>query len=124
MSFDCQTCGACCCNTDENRAEEYLDYVEVTRRALLQKRPDLIRRLTVVNGQGERHMKLKGPEQRCAALEGTLGVRVSCSVYELRPPACRTVKPGSRECLRDRRERGIDAAPRANLAHRRAGPAT
>ena len=107
MSFDCQACGACCCNTDENRAEEYADYVEITRRSALNRRPDLIHKLTVVNRQGERHMKLKGPEQRCAALEGPLGERVSCTIYPLRPAACRTVKPGSRECLRDRRERGI-----------------
>ena len=107
MNFDCQACGACCCNTDENRAEKYRDYVEVTKRALLNRRPDLLRRLTVLNAAGERHMKLRGKEERCIALEGKLGVRVSCSVYELRPSACRTVKPGSRECLRDRRERGL-----------------
>lgn len=107
MSFDCQACGACCCNTNENRAESFVDYVEVPPRAPLQRRPDLVRALTVVNEQGERHMKLKGKDQRCAALQGRLGVRVSCAVYALRPAACRTVKPGSRECLRDRRERGI-----------------
>ena len=107
MKFDCQTCGACCCNTDENRAERYLDYVEVGPRAALQQRPDLIRRLTVLNRKGERHMKLKGRDQRCAALEGRLGERVFCTIYQLRPAGCRRVEPGSKECLRDRRERGI-----------------
>jgi Fe-S-cluster containining protein len=106
--FDCQSCGACCCNTDENRAERYVDYVEVTRRSALAQHPRLLRKLTVVNGKGERHMRLRGAEQRCAALEGRLGEHVACSIYELRPGACRTVKPGSRECRRDRRERGID----------------
>jgi len=33
VSFDCQTCGACCCNTDRNRAEKFVDYVEVTPRS-------------------------------------------------------------------------------------------
>ncbi len=108
MTFDCQACGACCCNTDENRAEKYLDYVEITPRAALYRRPDLVRKLTVLNAKGERHMKLRGAAQRCAALSGVLGVRVSCTIYELRPSSCRVVKPGSRECLRDRRERGID----------------
>lgn len=108
MSFDCQACGACCCNTDENRAEKYVDYVEITERAPLRKHPALLRRLTVLNAKGERHMRLRGAEQRCAALQGRLGERVSCSIYELRPAACRRVKPGSRECRRDRRERGID----------------
>ena len=108
MSFDCQACGACCCNTDENRAEAYMDYVEVTERAHLRKHPALLRKLTVLNAKGERHMRLRGAEQRCAALEGRLGVRVSCTIYELRPAACHRVKPGSRECRRDRRERGIE----------------
>jgi Fe-S-cluster containining protein len=108
VTFDCQACGACCCNTDENRAEGYVDYVEVTGRAALSRRPALLRRLTVLNEAGERHMRLRGREQRCAALEGRVGVRVSCTIYALRPPSCRRVEPGSRECRRDRRERGID----------------
>ena len=108
MRFDCQACGACCCNTDENRAEKYIDYVEVTARAPLRRHPILLRRLTVLNAEGERHMRLEGREQRCIALEGRLGKRVSCTIYGLRPSACRTVQPGSRECRRDRRERGID----------------
>ena len=108
-TYDCQACGACCCNPDENRAERYVDYVEVTRRSALAKHPQLIRRLTVLNATGERHLKLKGAEQRCVALDGTLGLRVSCTIYELRPAGCRAVVPGSRECRRDRRERGIDS---------------
>jgi Fe-S-cluster containining protein len=110
LTFDCQTCGACCCNTDENRAEKYLDYIEVSPRARLLRRPDLLRRLTVLNSRGERHLKLTGEDQRCAALAGTLGVSVTCTIYELRPAGCRKVEPGSRECRRDRRERGIEGA--------------
>jgi len=108
VSFDCRACGACCCNTDENRAERFADYVEVTKRSALAKHPALLRRLTVLNREGERHMKLRGLQQRCVALEGRLGLRVSCTIYALRPAACREVQPGSRECRRDRRERGID----------------
>ena len=108
MTFDCRSCGACCCNTDENRAENYFEYVEVTPRAALSRHPVLLRRLTVLNRDGERHMKLRGREQRCVALEGVLGVEVSCAIYQLRPAGCRRVQPGSRECRRDRRERGIE----------------
>jgi Fe-S-cluster containining protein len=111
LEFDCQTCGACCCNSDENRAEKYIDYVEVPKRTRLAQQRALVRKLTVVNRQGERHMKLVGKDQRCIALEGQLGVNVSCGIYELRPPACRKVEPGSDECLRDRNERGIDSLP-------------
>jgi Fe-S-cluster containining protein len=108
VTFDCQSCGACCCNIDANRAEKYLDYVEVGARSRLSREPALLRRLTVLNDKGERHMRLRGREQRCIALEGRLGARVSCSIYALRPAACRRVEPGSRECRRDRRERGIE----------------
>ncbi len=108
MTYDCQACGACCCNPDENRAEDYLDYVEVKRRTPLGRRPDLLQRFTVINDKGERHLRLIGAEQRCAALSGTLGRAVSCRIYQIRPAGCRRVEPGSRECLRDRRERGID----------------
>ena len=108
QAYDCQACGACCCNPDENRSERYVDYVEVTKRSALAKHPRLLARLTVLNAKGERHMRLKGAEQRCAALEGKLGDRVSCTIYDLRPAGCRAVIPGSKECKRDRRERGID----------------
>jgi Fe-S-cluster containining protein len=73
----------------------------------LNKEKALLRRLTVVNDAGERHLKLVGREQRCIALEGPLGKSVSCSIYQLRPASCRKLKPGSWECLRDRKERGI-----------------
>jgi Fe-S-cluster containining protein len=106
--YDCQACGACCCNSDENRAERFIDYVEVGPRAALSRRPGPLRRLTVLNERGERHMKLEGEEQRCIALSGTPGVRVFCTIYQLRPAACRRVQPGSKECRRARRERGID----------------
>ncbi len=108
MTFDCHACGACCCNTDENREERFIDYVEVSRRSALARHPVLLKKLTVLNGKGERHMKLIGREQRCVALEGELGGAVRCKIYELRPAGCRAVQPGSKECRRDRRERGID----------------
>ena len=108
VTFDCQSCGACCCNTDENRAERYIDYVQVTARSPLSRQPALLRKLTVLNAKGERHMRLEGKDQRCVALSGDLGVRVSCTIYQLRPASCHRVQPGSKECRRDRRERGID----------------
>jgi Fe-S-cluster containining protein len=108
VRFDCQSCGACCCNSDENRAELYRDYVQVAHRSSLAKHPALLSKLTVLNARGERHLRLIGREQRCAALRGELGARVSCIIYELRPEGCRKVEPGSKECRRARRERGVD----------------
>lgn len=106
-SFDCQSCGACCANSAPNRQEKYVDYVEVVARDKLARRPDLLRKLTVVNAQGETHLKLVGREQRCAALEGELGKAVSCSIYEVRPRPCRVVEAGSKECRERRKERRI-----------------
>ena len=111
MTFDCQRCGACCCNPDENRAEGFVDYVEVGAGERLNRKRALVRRFTVLNARGERHMKLleTAPgEQRCAALQGALGQRVSCLVYEDRLVGCRKVEEGSRRCLQYRKERGID----------------
>lgn len=109
MNLDCQTCGACCCNSDRNKREKYVDYVEVFDRGEpLREHARLMKKLTVLNEKGESHMILKGRNQRCIALEGRLGIRVSCSIYELRPLPCRIVEVGSKECLDRRRERGID----------------
>ncbi len=113
MTYDCQTCGACCCNSDQNKAEEFIDYVEVLPRDALAKQPPrVLRRLTVVNGQGERHLRLVGEEQRCIALKGELGQLVTCSIYELRPKPCRILEAGSSECRARRRERGISGGSR------------
>jgi Fe-S-cluster containining protein len=106
--LDCQRCGACCCNPDENRAEGFADYVEVGRGERLLRKPAVLQRYATANERGVFHLKLVGPEQRCAALEGALGRRVHCAIYELRPRGCRLVEAGSARCLQYRRERGID----------------
>lgn len=107
MTYDCQRCGACCCNPSENRAEGYRDYVPVEPGSRLLRRLQLLGRYTVLNGRGERHLKIVGAEERCAALEGALGRRVRCAVYLDRPAACRKVEAGSARCLQYRAERGI-----------------
>jgi Fe-S-cluster containining protein len=107
VTFDCRTCGACCCNPDENRAEGFVEYVEVERGSRLRRRLRILDRYTVANARGERHLKIVGPEQRCAALEGALGRRVRCAVYDDRPAGCRRVEPGDARCRKAREERGI-----------------
>jgi uncharacterized protein len=107
VTFDCQACGACCCNPAENRAEGYRDYVLVEPGARLSHRLRILDRYTVVNPSGERHMKLVGAEERCAALEGALGKRVRCAIYRDRPAGCRRIEPGSARCLIARADQGI-----------------
>jgi Fe-S-cluster containining protein len=106
--FDCTRCGACCSNPDENRAERFLDYVEVLPRDRLFRKPEQRRRLTVVNEAGGIHMRLD-PDHRCVALRGKLGQRVHCAIYEDRPTGCRLVEAGGVRCRQYRRERDIDA---------------
>jgi Fe-S-cluster containining protein len=106
MALDCRTCGACCCNRDANRDEGLDDYVEVTSRDALFLVPDLLERYAVRNAKHEWHLKLTN-SQRCVALEGQLGRRVSCAIYALRPSGCRRVQPGTPECLEARAERGL-----------------
>ena len=107
MTFDCTTCGACCVNPDENRAEGFRWYVEVGAREPLLGKADVVKRHVVRDGDGVAHLRLE-PSGRCSALRGGLGDRVRCAIYALRPRGCRLVDAGGARCLQYRRERGID----------------
>ena len=102
--FDCQACGACCCNTARNLMLGDRDYVEVNKTdKLFQQGKDLLKKLTVRNGAGVLHLQLIGDEQRCISLHGDIGAGVGCEIYSLRPSGCRTVEAGDEECQRARR---------------------
>lgn len=107
-ALDCVKCGACCCNSDGNRAEGFIDYVEVFPNDVLRRRPDLMGKLAVRNVARQVHLRLT-EDGRCIALHGELGKSVHCGIYDVRPTVCRRVQPHSEECLSARRERGIDA---------------
>jgi hypothetical protein len=108
--YDCQRCGACCCNSAENRAEGYVYYVPVEEGARLRSRPELMRKLVVEDRDGTPHLKLDR-DGRCVALRGRLGDRVKCTIYHDRPRACRRVEAGSEACLRARRDHGVLETP-------------
>jgi Fe-S-cluster containining protein len=106
--FDCQSCGACCCNTRDNIAEDYPWYVAIDDpRSKVLKKADLRKRYVVEDPDGHPHLRLD-PSGRCAALRGKLGQRVHCAIYAHRPAPCRRVQPGDRDCLRAREERGLE----------------
>ena len=105
MIPDCQSCGACCTNSEENRRLGFRDWVEVDARDELLRRRTAAK-LVVYNQAGEPHMRLDG--DRCAALRGRLGQKVWCSIYELRPRVCRRVEAGSPLCHKYRRERHLE----------------
>ncbi len=102
-SLDCLRCGACCAP-----AEDWPAYVEVTRI-------DAMRLPAEMQGQvqdGELMTVRRPGGIRCVALEGELGVCVSCRIHPLRPDACRRFEQGSDECHAARLEiLGIVAEP-------------
>ncbi len=111
-SFDCQSCGACCCNTARNRADGTREYVEVdTTDRLYREQRDVLKTLGVRNAAGQWHLRLVGDDERCVALAGDVGVDVRCTIYALRPHGCRVVQAGDDECLRARRHHGLPRAP-------------
>ncbi|MGZ3421260.1 MAG: YkgJ family cysteine cluster protein [Polyangiales bacterium] len=106
--YDCMSCGACCYNPDDNREIDYIDYIEIEVTDRVMKKPELVRRLVVLDDNLVPHMKLDH-HQRCVALKGQLGVKVGCTIYHDRPSGCRSFTAGSKRCKQYRKERGIDA---------------
>jgi uncharacterized protein len=105
VSLDCQRCGACCCNGAENRREGVEEWVEVAADEQIATRQRSAK-LLVANSAGVLHLRLVDGG-RCIALRGSIGRRVSCSVYDVRPRPCRRVQPGDASCLRARADAGL-----------------
>ena len=106
MIFDCRTCGACCVNLPENRAEGFSSWVEVEPDDPLLRRTDLVRKHVVRDADGVPHLRL-ADDGRCLALAGALGRAVRCTIYRDRPSPCRRVQPGDALCQRYRAARAI-----------------
>ncbi len=89
----CLSCGACCAysenwprfSTEEDAALELIPRQLVNRR-----------------GSG-----MRCENDRCAALEGRIGVATSCAIHPIRPDVCRTCMPGDAECAMARRKFGL-----------------
>ncbi|MDQ2746576.1 MAG: YkgJ family cysteine cluster protein [Acidobacteriota bacterium] len=98
---DCVTCGACCgsmpcvavSQTDKIAAENYWD-------------------ITTNGANGEitvdRYLRRSGTTLACANLDGEIGNRVGCQIYEQRPQTCRVFEAGSDKCHALRRAYGIE----------------
>jgi Fe-S-cluster containining protein len=54
---------------------------------------------------GERGMRCVG--NRCSALDGNVGMKTSCAVYDVRPEVCRSCMPGDAECNTAREKFGL-----------------
>lgn len=77
----CVSCGACCATYRVSFPRSEIDESPsgVVPTALTERIDD---RGVFMRGTG-------AGNPRCAALQGTIGVRVSCSIYERRPSPCR-----------------------------------
>jgi len=83
-SARCQACGACCSFSAE------------WPRFSLESDADLDRIPPALVDDSGGRMRCHG--DRCAALEGEVGVWTSCSVYAVRPEVCRACLPGDDAC--------------------------
>lgn len=106
VEYDCQRCGACCCNPSENVAEGYTAYVSVEKGDEIVRRKDLMKKFVTADEDGRLHLRL-APDGRCLALKGALGKSVKCDIYHYRPSPCRRVQAGDKLCLRYRADRGL-----------------
>lgn len=102
QSYDCVLCGACCVSPFEGEGYIHVeaDEAELLRRLSLpvidiaSAEESLLLLGTRINRQGRRV---------CQALDGRVGRRVECAIYESRPRLCRQFEAGSPECLEARR---------------------
>lgn len=93
VTFDCQTCGACCSGLDVLLSGAEADRFEADPR---------LEPLTVLRcdrpGLVLRFMKRSGPTDRCVAFEGSF-FHCRCGIYAQRPALCREFAAGSPDCL-------------------------
>ncbi|MBI3409873.1 MAG: YkgJ family cysteine cluster protein [Planctomycetes bacterium] len=108
MTYDCQSCGACCASPFD--AEGYIP-VQPDEEAHLSRLGLPV--LEIVAAPPEDRLVLLGTRintQRrrvCAAFSGSIGSRCTCTIYQDRPTSCRQFEAGSAECLQARRASGI-----------------
>ncbi|HNC22157.1 YkgJ family cysteine cluster protein [Accumulibacter sp.] len=97
-SVDCRQCGACCATF---RVSFY--WAEADAMGLP---------VALVEPMGRWYACLTGTNTkspRCAALQGTVGQRASCTAYPHRPSPCRELQFGDAKCTLARRRHGLPA---------------
>lgn len=87
---DCGSCGACCQSPDPG-ALGWAGPLTAAEQEQLP-RPDWLHRL------GGASVVMAAVGGTCVALQGVVGQRVRCTIYEQRPIACRAFAAGSAAC--------------------------
>lgn len=98
--FDCLSCGACCVSDFE--ALDYVHLFEPEVDRLVAKGKGHLVYEEKTYGEPMYSMRTRSDSCgncRCVALEGTIGEKVACTIYDIRPEICRKFKPGSTCCL-------------------------
>ncbi|MGH9948865.1 MAG: YkgJ family cysteine cluster protein, partial [Pyrinomonadaceae bacterium] len=97
---DCVTCGACCAfpmavSITENEAARIGNYTEVV---LDREYADVVVGRFIPRAEND----------KCVNLDGKLGERIGCAIYEERPKCCREFDAGSDRCHEFRRIYGLE----------------
>lgn len=109
-SYDCLTCGACCAS--ESPGEAYVRLTDADMERLRVTQLPVLRYEEQDSDPVEYSCSLGtklDPNGRrvCVALNGCAGGENACSVYELRPAACRRYEVGGYFCRQARRLFGL-----------------
>jgi len=108
--FDCVTCGACCVSTWDSETYVYVGDDDVRQLRLAYDEDEVARIVGGLDDPMEQGLKTKVNCQghvTCIVLDGKVGERCSCSIYEHRPETCIDFKPGGDCCKLAREEAGI-----------------
>ena len=62
---------------------------------------------------------MKTIQNRCTALTGNVGVSTGCSIYTVRPAACRAFTAGSALCIEARQSAGLSTIDSCGVANQR-----
>lgn len=110
--YDCQRCGACCTTYGKQNNRRYVAVKESESARIDPKLrwqdPHWFGTAEDENEEFSPHwMRMVRSNCheliRCIALEGVVGERVACGIYENRPSVCSSFEPGSYECKKARR---------------------
>ena len=99
MSQECQRCGACCAAF---RVSFYWSETDA--------HPEGAVPASLTVPVSPYHVAMRGTERspvRCAALDGEVGVQVSCRIYDRRSTTCREFDAGDDRCDEARRRHGL-----------------
>jgi Fe-S-cluster containining protein len=100
--FDCQSCGACCAYAADWPRFTLEDDTAIARIPA-----------ALVNDSGS---GMRCTADRCAALSGTVGTSVTCTIYSVRPEVCRSCEAGDDACRIARAYFGLAPVESAEIA--------